>query len=182
MCEGEGGRRGGEGCGGGGGECVRVREREGYPLHCCVTGNLIEREREGGRKAAGEGGERERERKERRNAKAASGSRCCWNYRGLGRAVGAARPSLQSCGEGGGGGGGQVSENILCIKWKRATKAMWRVCVCVFVCVQCLIRETGWPPCCCNLTKYVRVSHYLVPHLHHASLSVHVCVCVCDCV
>lgn len=24
---------------------MRVREREGYPLHCCVTGNLIERER-----------------------------------------------------------------------------------------------------------------------------------------
>lgn len=33
---------------------MRVREREGYPLHCCVTGNLIAREggREGGRKAA----------------------------------------------------------------------------------------------------------------------------------
>lgn len=56
MCEG-----GREGCSGAG-ESVRVREREGYPLHCCVTGNLIEREREGGRKAAGEGrGERERE-------------------------------------------------------------------------------------------------------------------------
>lgn len=35
---------------------MRVREREGYPLHCCVTGNLIESEREGGRKAAGEEG------------------------------------------------------------------------------------------------------------------------------
>lgn len=42
----------------GGGECVRVREREGYPLHCCVTGNLIEREREGGRQEGSRGGER----------------------------------------------------------------------------------------------------------------------------
>lgn len=58
MCE-RGRERRREGRGGGG-ECVRVREREGYPLHCCVTGNLIEREREGGRKAAGEGrGDRE---------------------------------------------------------------------------------------------------------------------------
>lgn len=83
---------------------MRVREREGYPLHCCVTGNLIEREREGGRKAAGEGrGERgEKERKERRNAKALSESRCCWNYRGLGQAVDAAGPSLQSVGAVGG--------------------------------------------------------------------------------
>lgn len=63
--------------------------------------------------------------------KALSESRCCWNYRGLGQSVDAARPSLQSvglfvcvCGFGGGvGGGGQVSENILCIKWKRAAKA-----------------------------------------------------------
>lgn len=53
MCEG-----GREGCGGG--ECVRVREREGYPLHCCVTGNLIERGREAGRQQGR--GERERER------------------------------------------------------------------------------------------------------------------------
>lgn len=55
MCE-----RGREQCGGG--ACVRVREREGYPLHCCVTGNLIEREREGGREAGreqGRGEERE---------------------------------------------------------------------------------------------------------------------------
>lgn len=60
--------------------------------------------------------------------KALSESRCCWNYRGLGQSVDAARPSLQSvglfvCGGGFGGGGGQVSENILCIKWKRAAKA-----------------------------------------------------------
>lgn len=34
-------------------ECVRVREREGYPLHCCVTGNLIERERGGEGREAG---------------------------------------------------------------------------------------------------------------------------------
>lgn len=27
--------------------------REGYPLHCCVTGNLIEREREGEEEGAG---------------------------------------------------------------------------------------------------------------------------------
>lgn len=33
----------------GGGECVRVSEREGYPLHCCVTRNLIEQGREAGR-------------------------------------------------------------------------------------------------------------------------------------
>lgn len=38
---------------------MRVREREGYPLHCCVTGNLIERERE--REGGSRGGERERE-------------------------------------------------------------------------------------------------------------------------
>ncbi len=37
--------------------------REGYPLHCCVTGNLIEREREGEEKEHAEAGrERERER------------------------------------------------------------------------------------------------------------------------
>lgn len=34
---------------------MRVREREGYPLHCCVTGNLIAKE--GGREA-GRGWER----------------------------------------------------------------------------------------------------------------------------
>ncbi len=100
-------REGREGCGGG--ECVRVREREGYPLHCCVTGNLIEREREGGRKAAGEGS-RERERKERRNAKALSES--LWNYRGLGQTVDAARPSLQSVCVRVCVWGGQASENI----------------------------------------------------------------------
>lgn len=39
---------------------MRVGEREGYPLHCCVTGNLIERERgrEAGRQQ-GRGEERE---------------------------------------------------------------------------------------------------------------------------
>lgn len=82
MCE-RGRERSREGCGGG--ECVRVRQREGYPLHCCVTGNLIEREREGGR---------------------ALSKRRCWDYRRLGQAVAAARPSLQSVRLGGGGAGG----------------------------------------------------------------------------
>lgn len=39
--------------------CERWGEGEGFPLHCCVTGNLI---------ASSEGGSRG-ERKERRNAK-----------------------------------------------------------------------------------------------------------------
>lgn len=39
---------------------MRVREREGYPLHCCVTGNLIAREggREAGRQQGDGRGER----------------------------------------------------------------------------------------------------------------------------
>lgn len=52
---------------------MRVREREGYPLHCCVTGNLIERERAREREAGRQQGRREggveRRAKERRNAK-----------------------------------------------------------------------------------------------------------------
>lgn len=80
---------------------MRVREREGYPLHCCVTGNLIEREREGGRQEGSRGGGRVGWREGRRSdamQKALSESRCCWNYRGLGRSADAARPSLQSVG------------------------------------------------------------------------------------
>lgn len=50
----------------------------------------------------------EREGKERRNAKAQSQSRCCWDYRGGGQTVDAARPSLHSVGLLWGLGGGGV--------------------------------------------------------------------------
>lgn len=74
--------------------------REGGISTALLCDWKFNREREGGRQEGSRGGGERRERggNERRNAKALSERRCCWNYRGLGQAVDAARPSLQSVG------------------------------------------------------------------------------------